>query len=137
MKYKFVHPYCFLLIVTLVVAGCKNQENPATTVQTPDPVLLKCWTHAFEEDGQDNTRIFRSCMNHTFPAARYRNTFTLKENWEVEYSVPAPNDAHTTENGKWTYDSGKKKLRIINKEGGEVADYEVLELTDDLLKVKE
>lgn len=76
-------------------------------------------------------------MNHTFPPARYRNTFTLKENGEVEYTVLAPNDAHSTENGKWTYDANTKRLRITNSANVLVVEYEVLELTDDLLRVRE
>ena len=119
-------------ILLLTSASCKNE-----TASAPDPLLLKCWTNAFEEEGQDNTRIFRPCATHTFPVARYRNTFTLKENGEVEYSVLAPNDAHYTENGKWSYDSNSKKLRILNKENGVVSEYVVEELSDDLLKLKE
>lgn len=137
---KTIYLSSFLSLVSMLllsIAGCKDETKSPPADSAPDPIFLKCWTHAFEEDGQDNIRIFRSCMNHTFPIARYRNTFTLKENWEVEYTTLAPNDAHTTEAGKWTYDSRTKKLRISNKEGGLVKEYEVLEYSDDLLKLKE
>lgn len=126
---------CLTIALLLSSATCKTEQTP--TSATPDPLLLKCWTNDFESEGTDNIRIFRSCMNHTFPAARYRNTFTLKENGEVEYSVLAANDAHTTENGKWTYDPTTKKLRISSNEDVLVEEYEVVELTEDLLRLKE
>lgn len=127
--YHLIGGLFFLLLLTF--AGCKNEG-----ASTSDPLFNKCWTNAFEEEGTDNIRIFRPCMTHTFPAARYRNTFTLKENGEVEYSVLAPNDAHTTEAGKWSYDSQTKKLRIMNKENVVVSEYEVLEISEDILKIK-
>src|SRR5688500_11744566 len=110
-SFQFLSGLFFILLLTS--ASCKKE-----TASSPDPLLMKCWANAFEEEGQDNTRIFRPCATHTFPIARYRNTFTLKENGEVEYSVLAPNDAHTTENGKWSYDSQSKKLQILNKDNG-------------------
>lgn len=121
-----------LFILLLTSSRCTSKSGSA-----PDPLFLKCWTNAFEEEGQDNTRIFRPCATHTFPAARYRNTFTLKENGVVEYSVMAPNDAHTTEEGKWSYNSQTKKLRITNKENAVVHEYEVLEIGEDVLRLKE
>ena len=115
------------LILVLTASGCKSKNAPAY-----DSLFLKCWTNAFEEEqGQDNIRIYRPCATHTFPAAHYRSTFTLKEGGEAEYSVLAPNDAHTTETGKWAYHTGPKKLWVGNVE------YEVLEITDDLLRLKE
>lgn len=119
-------------ILSLSYGSCSTKGTSGT-----DPLLLKCWTHGFEEDTQDGNLNFRPCATHTFPAARYRHTFTLKENGEVEYSVLAPNDAHTTEQGKWSYDSKTKKLRITNKDNVVVHEYEVVELNEDLLKVKE
>ena len=121
-----------LLAVVLAAAGCNSKGHVKT-----DPLLAKCWTHAFEEDGPDGSMIFRPCATHTFPAARYRHTFTLNENGEAEYSVLAPNDAHTTEQGKWTYDPDSKKLKISNNENAAVHQYEVLEINEDLLRLKE
>ncbi len=114
-----------IFIILLTSSGCTIK-----TSSDPDPAFLKCWTHAFEEDGQDGVQNFRPCATHTLPAARYRNTFTLKDNGEVEYSVLAPNDAHTTENGKWAYDAKTKKLTIGSKE------YAVIMIQEDLLKLK-
>ncbi len=121
-----------LLAVVFAGAGCNSKDHVKA-----DPLLAKCWTHAFEEDGQDNNMIFRPCLTHTFPAPRYRHTFTLNENGEAEYSVLAPNDAHTTEQGKWSYDSASKKLKISNQENAAVHVYEVLEINEDLLRLKE
>ena len=121
-----------LFLLSLTSGGCTSENKSA-----PDPLMLNCWTNAFEEEGQNNIRIFRPCATHTFPAARYRNTFTLKENGVVEYSVLAPNDAHTIEEGKWSYDPQTKKLRISNNENVPVYDYEVLEINEDLLRLKQ
>ncbi len=119
----FTGLFCILILTS--ASNCTSK-----TASAPDPLFLKCWTHAFEEDGQDGIQNFRPCATHTLPAARYRNTFTLKENGEVGYSVLAPNDAHTTENGKWTYNVRSKKLNVGSTE------YEVVELKDDLLKLR-
>lgn len=130
-------PFLPAVIITILLSSATCKKEVTSTPAPPDPLLMKCWTNDFEAEGADNIRIFRSCMNHTFPAARYRNTFTLKENGDVEYSVLAPNDAHTTENGRWTYDANTRKLRITNNENVLVKEYEVVELTDDLLRLKE
>ena len=145
--------YLYLLLTGCLIISCKNQnkesiDEGATTADTvssttnnvsntSDPVFVKCWANAFEEEGLDSILIFRPCATHTFPAARYRNTFTLMENGDVEYSVMAEYDAHTTEHGKWTYDAQAKKLNIVNKDNGLVHEYEVIEIADDILRVKE
>jgi len=137
----------FLLSLVLSSSACKSdgkttndQNNEATTgkdeAAAPDPMFFKCWTHAFEQDSVDGTKLFLTCINHTFPVARYRQTFTLHEDGKAEYSVLDENDAHTMENGKWSYDANTKKLRI-NKGNDVVHEYEVLEINDDLLRVKE
>jgi hypothetical protein len=124
-------PGLFILFL-FTLAGCKTDSASA-----PDPVFLKCWTHAFEEESQDGSGIYRPCLTHTFPVARYRNTFTLQENGVVEYSVLAENDAHTTETGKWSYDPKTKKLVITNTANENIASYDVVEIKDDLLRIRE
>src|SRR5687768_10992828 len=109
------------LFITLTATSC-----PSTT----DPLFVKCWANSFEEEGQDNIRIYRPCATHTFMAARYRSTFTLKETGEAEYSVLAPNDAHTTAQGVWSYDAKTKKLIFREKNGSIVMDYEVVEIEE-------
>ncbi len=134
MKTYFIQLFSGLVIILLLSStSCKTEG----TASAPDPIFLKCWAHGFEEETPDNSLVFRSCMNHTFPIARYRNTFTLKENGEVDYTVLASNDAHSTEAGKWSYDAKTKKLRISNKENVVVHEYEVLEMSEDMLRLKE
>lgn len=116
-----------LFILSLTSTACKNKSEAFS-----DSLFLKCWANAFEEEqSQDNIRIYRPCATHTFPAAHYRHTFTLKEGGVAEYSVLAPNDAHTIATGSWAYHPQPKKLWIANIE------YEVLEITEDLLRLKE
>ena len=118
--------------LTVVLVSCKNDSNTVN-----ETLFTKCWTHAFEEDSQEGILIFRPCHTHTFPAAHYRHTFTLKENEAAEYSVLAPNDAHTTAAGKWSYDPQSKKLRITSQEDAVVNEYEVIEINEDLLRLRE
>lgn len=127
----------FVILLSVIISGCKNQSNAADDgSSSPDPALIKCWANSFEEETQDNVRIYRPCATHTFPAARYRDTFTIKENGEVEYSVMEADDAHTTANGTWTYDADKKKLSIMSPGKEKVHEYEVVELGEDILKLK-
>lgn len=128
---KFIAGLFIVLIFTS--GGCKNES-------TYDPdllLLLKCWGNASEEKDQEGIMIFRPCATHTFPPARYRQYFTFKENDTIEYSVLAPNDAHYTLTGKWEYDANSNQLTIWKTEGGTVGVFEVVELGEDVLKVKE
>jgi hypothetical protein len=131
MKSIFIF-YAGLFVSGLILTGCTSKITGST-----EALFAKCWTHAFEEDGQDGIMIFRPCHTHTFPAARYRHTFTLQENGDAEFSILASNDAHTTGQGKWTYDPASKKLKISDKENGTVAVYEVKEIKEDLLRLTE
>lgn len=144
-------PYLYLLLTGFLIISCKQKESndgvtskpdststaPDAVSTTSDPLFLKCWANAFEEQGTDSILIFRPCATHTFPAARYRNTITFNQNGDVEYSVLADNDAHAMEQGKWTYDAQTKKLMIVNKSNAVVHEYEVVEIGEDVLKVKE
>lgn len=151
-KQNFMKPNLYLLLAGLLIISCRNQQKvpdgvtttPDTISTTPDTVstasdalFLKCWANAFEEQVTDSILIFRPCATHTFPAARYRNTITFNPNGEVEYSVLADNDAHTMEQGKWFYNVQTKKLMIVDKSNALVHGYEVVEIGEDVLKVKE
>lgn len=133
-----IHLFLYSIFISaLIFTGCKNPNQDEQSDTTgPDPALIKCWVNSFEEEGQDNVRIYRPCATHTFPVARYRDTFTLNENGDVEYSVLAENDAHTTQNGKWRYDGKNKKLTIMSPGNELVHEYEVVELGDDILKLR-
>ena len=144
-------PYLYLLLTGFLIISCKQKESnddvtskpdststaPDAVSTTSDPLFLKCWANAFEEQGTDSILIFRPCATHTFPTARYRNTITFNQNGEAEYSELADNDAHTMEQGKWTYDAQRKKLMILNKSNAVVHEYLVVEIGEDVLKVKE
>lgn len=151
---QFLTGLFFILLLTS--SGCTSKSEDTSTSQdtsqdtstitntststseaTSESLYLKCWSHAFEEDGQDGVKNYRPCATHTFPAARYRQTFTLKGNGDLEYSILAPNDAHTTEQGKWSYDPQTKKLRVSNSQNVVVKEFEVVEINEDALKVKD
>lgn len=133
MKRHSMQFFTGLFFILFLTSTCCKSTNGSAA----DSLFLKCWAHAFEEDGQDGVQNFRPCATHTFPAAHYRQTFTLKDNGDIEYSILAPNDAHTTEQGKWSYDPPTKNLRVSNSQNVVVKEFEVLEIKEDGLKMKE
>lgn len=133
MKTQCLHCFTGLfLILLLTTSGCNSKPGSPS-----DSPFLKCWTHAFEEESQDGVQVFRPCATHTFPAARYRQTFTLKDNGNIEYSTIAPNDAHATEQGKWSYDPTTQKLTVSNSQTVVVKEFVVVEIAEDVLKMKD
>ena len=126
--------YYFAITLTILVSacvGCRTGWN--TSLDIP---LFQCWSNSFEEESHDSIRIFRPCATYSFPSARYRNTFTLKENGEAEYSVLAPNDAHTMKNGRWLWEQQTRTLKILNKEDEIVSEYVFVWASKDILKLK-
>lgn len=144
MKSIHIRFPAYFILLLVIATGCQNKTTTdgittdgTTADAATDPALAKCWANAFEEESDDGSMIFRPCATHTFPAARYRNTFTLQENGTAEYSVMASNDAHTTGKGKWEYDVNTKKLRITGGNDEVIHLYRVEEIMDDVLRVRE
>lgn len=111
--------------------------SSCNTVKKLDDSLLKnSWTHAYENDA-DGVKLFKPTHSQEFAPSMYRLVIDLKENNQSEYLVLSPVDAHYMETGKWHFDNATQKLTITDKEDKTVHAYEVLEVTKDMLKVRE
>jgi len=99
--------------------------------------LEKCWTRSYEEETSKDTLIFRPCKYKEFPPRRFREVLNFKKNNVYSYLVLAPNDAHYMKEaeGKWIYNENKKVIEFYNTNLEVTHKIEVIELTDNLLKV--
>lgn len=124
---KIVFVFCAVFIA---LASC-------TTVKKQDNSMLKnSWTNVHEEN-RDGVMVFRPTHSQEFAPSMYRLVLDLKENNLAEYLVLSPMDAHYMESGKWRFDSNSQQLTITDKSDKTVHAYKVLEVTKDLLRVKE
>ncbi|MDO5524137.1 MAG: hypothetical protein Q4G48_08865 [Bacteroidia bacterium] len=124
---KILFVFCAALIA---LASCN-------TVKKADNSLLKnSWTNLHEEN-QDGVMVFRPTHSQEFAPSMYRLVLDLKDNNVAEYLVLSPVDAHYMESGKWRFDSNTQQLTITDKDDKTVHAYQVLEVTKDLLRVKE
>ena len=118
----------------LWLASCKsNKEIKLFDSQ----LLVNCWTHSHEEELYDGIRIYRPCDFKDFGPSRYRDKIDLAIDRTASYTVLSPVDAHTTEEGGWRYFSDEGILRILDNDGKFVRDYEIVELLEDKLSVKD
>ena len=102
-----------LLLTTLLLTGACKSDGKAVDHQEPDTTVPK----------------------DTIAAPLSADIY-LHEDGKAEYSVLGENDAHATENGKWVYFADTKILQI--RKGNDVVhEYEVLEVNDDVLRLKE
>ncbi len=127
MRKKFI---TILLLLAVVFIGCNSTKNI-------DASLLKnSWTHAYEED-ENGVSVFRQTDSQEFAPSMYRLNLFLKDQNQAEYLVLSPVDAHYMETGLWRYDTNSNRLIVTDTSGKTVRQYQVLEVTDNLLKVKE
>ena len=117
--------------VGLIVAGCKNDHN---TIQKS--LLIKGWTHSSEESIPGEFEVYRPSNYKEFPASRYRQIFNFRDNDLCEYLVLEANDGHTMKNGNWEFDDKANTLKISNGNSEVLYEFEVIELSDNLLKLK-
>ncbi len=119
--------------ICMLLLACKTKQMENNSLQKENSFLANCWTHSYEEQTQDELKIYRPCAYKTFPPSRYRNTFTLNADNTCQASVLSPTDAHYNQGGNWTFNENTKILEINN---GQVKIYKVIELTKDKLTVK-
>jgi hypothetical protein len=109
-----------------------DQTSAATT---PDPeFLLNCWTHVHEEVVEEG-RYFQPCDFANLPPSRFRAIYNFQEGGVCIYAVLAPNDAHYSLTGTWSYDAENAHLKIYDADQVLVTDFEILELTANRLIV--
>ncbi len=105
-----------------------NAEKPAEDLK----LLSKHWVHSREEQGQDGIQIYRPEGSHVFPPSRFRMQYILKGDGSCRYLYLSPSDRHHFRDGTWKM---KDKILEINR-GGEKSRFEIIELTNGVLRVK-
>ncbi len=123
-----------VLFVLLVITTSCQKKNDIDTIQ---PALFKnTWIESYEENPSHDIRIYRPDDYKEFPPARFRQVFDFKTHNDCHYLVLAPNDAHYMTEGVWTYENSNRVLTILNPDSEVAHRFEVIELKEDLLKLK-
>jgi len=121
-----------IVIFSLIMAMSFNNCNEIT----PEVFLQKSWSRSYEEEISKEIQIYRPSNYKEFPPSRYRQIIDIEPNNTCKYLVLAKNDGHYMENGKWEYDESTKIIKIFNSNSEITYEFEVVELTNDLLKLK-
>ncbi|WPR74067.1 hypothetical protein [Algoriphagus sp. NG3] len=119
------------LLLSMLILGCDNDNE---IIQTS--ILKMKWIESFEEKTSEEIEIYRPGDYDDFPASRYRQVFIFDDNGEIEYSVLATNDAHYMAKGSWEYNEKTKILKIYNSDSEKIYEFEIIELTNQVLKLK-
>jgi hypothetical protein len=115
----------------LAITGCeKNNEIIQISF------LENSWTQSYEEKTSEKIEIYRPSDYKNFSLSRYRQSFNFHDNDVCEYLVLAANDGHYMESGNWEYSEKTNIIKIFNSNSEILYEFEVVELTNDLLKLK-
>ena len=126
-----------LIILSIVIAAgisitsC-NKDNE--TIQRS--LLENSWTHSYEESIPGQIEVYRPTNYKEFPPLRFRQIFNFKSNNLCDYLVLSPNDGHYLKNAFWDFDEKANIIKIYTKNSEVLYRYEVIELRDNLLKIK-
>ncbi len=120
--------YTFILVIGLITISCEKEKEKSKL-----SLLKKTWEHSYEE-GYD---VYRPSNYKKFPDSRFRGVFVFRDNDECSYFVLAPNDAHYAEKGTWKFNEKKNTLIILNKQSKILYHWKILELTENILRVKD
>ena len=120
-----------LLALGIIFTMCRNDQSSKKI-----SLLEKSWTHSFEDSKAGEFEIYRPSDYKEFPVSRYRQVFNFKANNQCEYLVLEANDAHCMKNGKWELDNKTNNIIIYDDNSEALYEYEIIELKDDLLKLK-
>lgn len=121
------------LLSSLLISSCEKEKE---TVNQPNSLLMKSWTHSYEENTEQDIEIYRPSDYLEFPMSWYRQIYIFGENNFCQYRVLAPNDAHYMKNGSWEYLENKQIIDIFNEDHEIIFELEVVELSEDILKLK-
>lgn len=122
-----------ITILILLIFAC-NKAQIDTTIDSS--LLVNCWKHSYEEETNDDFDIYRPCIFGETPLSRYRQIFDLRGDQKAEYSVLAPNDAHTTMMGTWNYNSATRMLQILDANGEIAHEYEIMAVESERLLLR-
>lgn len=122
----------FVFVLIIMLEGCENKNDEVAQ----SSVLKKSWTQSYEEKTSEEIEVYRPSNHIEFPLSRYRQFFKFEENSRCEYLVLAANDGHFEESGIWQYNEETKIITIFNSDSEAIYVFEVIELTDSLLRLK-
>ena len=126
-----------LIILSIVIAigisitSCKKDNN---TIQWS--LLENSWTHSFEESIPGQIEVYRPTNYKEFPILRFRQIFNFKHNNICDYLVLLPNDGQYFKNAFWDFDEKANIIKIYNENHAVLYKFEVIELGDNLMKIK-
>ncbi len=122
----------FIILICLATTSCEEDSN-----NTQISLLKKSWTNSYEESLYEKSfTVYRPSDYMDFPPSRYRQVFNFKEDDICSYSVLAPNDGHYMSDGIWKFYKSKNIIKIFNKDYDVLYEFKILELTEDILKLK-
>ena len=120
-----------IIVSVLIITGCNKND------ELIQPFNLKMnWIESHEENTSGEIKIYRPGDFNDFQLSRYRQVFNFGDNNVCEYRVLAPNDAHYMAIGSWEYKHKTKILMIYNSDLQKIYDFELVELTNQVLKLK-
>ncbi|UCH64829.1 MAG: hypothetical protein JSW63_09395 [Ignavibacterium sp.] len=122
----------FFFFYALVLLGC-NSSQILISEKVDAEELKKRWIHSREEE-IDSIQIYRPADYKEFPPSRYRQVYSFFDDGKCEYLVLAPNDAHYSEDGTWTYNKESRLLVIFNSSHNVLRELKIISLTKDQLK---
>ena len=123
-----------LLFLTIILFGSCAKSMLSTKTSYPEE-FQKEWKHSYEESA-GNVEIYRPADYKTFTPSKFRQVYKLKADGRCEYLVLHPADAHYMAPGTWNYRPDIRQLRILNSNGEQLVLFEVLEISNDLLKLQ-
>jgi hypothetical protein len=120
-----------ILASSILIVSCEKNDD-----LTDLSLLKNSWTASYEENTTEGIDIYRPSDYMNFPTSRFRQVFIFDKKNECDYLVLAENDAHFFAKGSWEYDSQSNLMKIFDSNSIKIFEFEVLEIRDDLLKLK-
>jgi hypothetical protein len=122
---------CFLLLMLLAPAYAEDVKPTNVNID----FLCQQWTHSREEQQNDGVQVYRPSTFKKFSPSRFRMQYLFAKDGTCKWMFLSPSDAHQLKDGKWKIDPADD--RVLQVEKGEMTEsYRVIELTNDLLKLK-
>lgn len=128
-----------VMALLLITASCEKEEISARAEEAnpAKEVLFGCWIHSWEEDqGNAEGKTYRPCDFKEFPMSRYRHILNLSGDGKCSWLELASNDAHYMKDGIWEFNEKKQELRIMTLTGEQAMIFQVIEIGEDYLKLK-
>jgi len=110
--------------------GCQDKQDKGLYPKE----LIGAWIHSHEDD-TDELKVYRPAA-YSFPPARGREGFEIKEGGECIYHGIAPADGSTNEPASWRWEEGNRLIITPKEEGASEMVMEVVSVGEGMLKVK-